>query len=939
MKKILLWVAILVMSATRMMASPAYPGLIKFQQPHSDITLNIYLKGDERVHWAETEDGYSLVHADNGTLMYATTNEAGDMIPSTYMATDFKDRTPEVLAFLGNTKKHITFSKSQVDQMQNIWTDMSQMKYAPKTMSDVTGEKKFLVILFQFPDLSFSHRASEFKNLFNQVGYSVNHSTGSVHDYYFDVSHGMFSLSVDVVGPYTAINGFAHYGESDGYQDFAEEAVENASHDVDFSNYDNDGDGFIDGLHIIFAGHGEEAGASSDHIWSHKWNIFSAPVYNNTTVDVYSCSPECSGNQDANLTAIGVICHELGHVFGAPDYYDTDYAGSGGEYPGLGKWDIMSSGSWNNSGRTPAHHNPYTKAYIYRWINIDTLDNPQSVTLHSVAESANHTYRINTSTPGDFFLVENRQQIKWDNRLPGHGLIVYHIHPNAHGASVNNARHPQQIYVMAATSSSDTVPTNSPSSYGDPNSSSASLPGSANRTQLTDFTSPRLRPWSQALNNSPITNISENNSAHTVSFCFKNATAQSSDLSALGVSNSHIKTHWDNYGSYTSILLISKTNQFGTPTSPLHVGDTLPGGGIVAYRGNAGDLMLDSLEASTTYYLCLYTHLTDSTFSTPIYAQATTMDCGATDWTEENFNQLANGEMPSCWTSLNDAYGWHVTSNSDRDPYLTTANTALNNDAYLFQIITTPIANSDSATNIIFSFDARLNNATDENPLMVLYRKAIDAQWDTILTIAGDNLGEWNTYYAELKAPTQYSLLSFAFMHTNQASADLDNLLLRDGYLVHAYASEGGTISPSGYHVYQAGDSITFVALRNGGYRLKGIYLDDYSVMNDVDTSRVPTYVLPVRRSCTLRASFERDLDIEEVATVVPALFPNPTTGRVNIENIPAEVNALHIFDILGRHIATCPVTDSTMTIDMSLFDRGMYLIRVGESFLKVIKE
>ncbi len=935
----MLWVAIIVMSATRLMASPAYPGLIKFQQPQSDITFNIYLKGDERVHWAETEDGYSLIHADNGTLMYGMINESGDLVPSSFMATDFKDRTPEVLAFLENTPKHLTFSKSQVNQMQSIWTDMTQMKYAPKTMSNVTGEKKFLVILFQFPDLSFSHRASEFKNLFNQVGYSVNHATGSVRDYYYDVSHGLFSLSVDVVGPYTSTYGFAHYGENDGYQDFAEEAVENASHDVDFSNYDNDNDGYIDGLHIIFAGHGEEAGASSDHIWSHKWNIFSAPVYNNTIVDVYSCSPECSGNQDANLTAIGVICHELGHVFGAPDYYDTDYAGSGGEFPGLGKWDIMSSGSWNNSGRTPAHHNPYTKAYIYRWIDIDTLDSPESVTLYSVAESAHHTYRINTSTPGDFFIVENRQQIKWDNRIPGHGLLVYHVHPNAHGASVSNYRHPQQIYILAPTASTDTMPTNNPSSYGDLNSSSATLPGSAYRTQLTDYTTPRLRPWSQALNNSPITNISENTAANTVSFCFKNATAQSQNLNANGVSNSHIQAKWDNYGSYTSILMMSTTNQFGTPTAPMHVGDTLPGGGIVVYRGNVGNLMLDSLQSGTTYYFCLYTHLTDSTFSTPLYSQATTMECGADDWIEENFNQYAHNELPSCWASLNETYGWHVTTNSDRDPYLTTTNNALDNTPYLFQVITTPIANSDSASNIIFSFDARLNNATEENPLMILYRKSIDSQWDTILTVAGDNLNEWTTYYAELKAPTQYSLLSFAFMHTNQASVDIDNLQLRDGYLVHSYSTDGGSISPNGYHVYQAGDSITFVALRNGGYRLKGIYLDNYSVMNDVDTTRIPTYILPVRRSCTLRAVFERDLAIEEVTNVRPSLYPNPATDRVRIENIPTNVTTIQIFDIYGRHIATLPVTDSTMTIETNHYNKGIYIVRIGDHYMKLVKE
>ena len=84
------------------------------------------------------------------------------------------------------------------------------------------------------------------------------------------------------------------------------------------------------------------------------------------TISKYSCSAELRGTSGTNITRIGVICHEFGHVLGAPDYYDTDYSTSG-QYDGTGSWDIMAAGSWNNDGATPAHHNAYTKISVYGW--------------------------------------------------------------------------------------------------------------------------------------------------------------------------------------------------------------------------------------------------------------------------------------------------------------------------------------------------------------------------------------------------------------------------------------------------------------------------------------------------------------------------------------------------------------------------------------------
>ena len=103
------------------MAVDAYPELIRFRQPDKKTFVSIYMKGDEKVHWAETEDGYSLITNDNGYFVYATMDNNENMIPSKYVATDIDQRSEEVIEFLKNTPKKLRFSQEQVNIMLSLW--------------------------------------------------------------------------------------------------------------------------------------------------------------------------------------------------------------------------------------------------------------------------------------------------------------------------------------------------------------------------------------------------------------------------------------------------------------------------------------------------------------------------------------------------------------------------------------------------------------------------------------------------------------------------------------------------------------------------------------------------------------------------------------------------------------------------------------------------
>jgi len=236
---------------------------------------------------------------------------------------------------------------------------------AGKASSISAGVVNIPVILVQFSDRNFDGGS-------NTAFYSdrLNGSgaiTLSVKKYFSDMSNGKLNLQFDVYGPYAASDTLAHYGTNVSGDDqypgkLVHEAIDAliAAEDsaVDFRQYDNDDNGYIDSVIIIHCGPGEEVSGFSTDIWSHQWDLASAknsgdgdgPVTaDGVTFNVYTMQPEY--NSAAGDTTVGVFCHEFGHVLGLPDLYDTTYATNG-----VGDWSLMGSGSWGGipNGSRPA---------------------------------------------------------------------------------------------------------------------------------------------------------------------------------------------------------------------------------------------------------------------------------------------------------------------------------------------------------------------------------------------------------------------------------------------------------------------------------------------------------------------------------------------------------------------------------------------------------
>lgn len=288
------------------------------------------------------------------------------------------------------------------------------------------GEKvtlKAIAILVDFEDNVATTPLAHYDSLLSSLG---TYPTGSFRDFFLENSYTDIDLVMTVVGWLRMPQTYAYYANGQyGFgsypqnaQRMAEDAVWAADSLVDFSEFDNDSNGVVDALFIVHAGPGAEQTGNPDDIWSHAWVTYNIPYVDGVYAYNYSTEPE-NGR-------IGVFCHEAGHaVFGLPDLYDYDY-----DSYGVGRWSLMAAGSWNGSpgGTRPAHFDAWCKIQAGFVTPKIPTSNQAGVQFPRVEDNP-IIYKLWTNgTPGqEFFVVENRQQMGFDDHLPGYGLLIYHV--------------------------------------------------------------------------------------------------------------------------------------------------------------------------------------------------------------------------------------------------------------------------------------------------------------------------------------------------------------------------------------------------------------------------------------------------------------------------------------------------------------------------------
>lgn len=355
----------------------------------------------------------------------------------------------------------------------------------------MTGSKKGLVILVNFQDVKMKTASPQdtFYALMNQEGYHGYGMYGSVRDYFLAQSYGVFDFKFDVVGPVTVSQNMSYYGANVNGDDIRpevmiREACKLVDAEVDFSDYDWDGDGEAEQIYIIYAGYAESNGASEETIWPHQFQVTEAGGgalrLDNTIIKKYACSSELIGTTGTTVTGIGSICHEFSHCFGLPDFYDTR-----GSNFGMDVWSLMDYGCYNNDGYTPIGYSAYERMFC-GWLEPQVLIGQQPVEgMPALSDEPVAYVVMNEANNAEYYMLENRQCKGWDSAMPGHGLLVVHVDYNKSVWSSNTVNTSSSRQRMTIIPADNSLKKNSKTDYaGD------LFPGTTNNQNLTDETIP-----------------------------------------------------------------------------------------------------------------------------------------------------------------------------------------------------------------------------------------------------------------------------------------------------------------------------------------------------------------------------------------------------------------------------------------------------------------
>ncbi len=374
----------LVLSGVCAYGVAGYPGKIDYQQPDGS-RIQVLLNGDEHCHWYTTPAGELLMPLPDGTLSAADENYKAKL------------------------------SRKKIEKKAAT----------PYTKFPTAGRQKVLIILVEYTDKHFTYTAQDFKDMLCSPGYNGYGAAGSATDYFIENSAGRFIPEFEVYGPVELSNAMSYYGANDDAKahEMVSEACRRLDSEIDFSQYDRDGDGWADNVYVFYAGHGEADGGGVNSVWPHSANLYNKGerlMLDGVNIGSYSCSNELIGGS-SRLVGIGTFCHEFSHVLGLPDLYSTNNNSAFTPY----YYSLMDHGNYNGDGRCPCALTAYER-YFLGWCEPRELHSDGSIGIEPI--SSNIAYRLNL--PGyeeEYYLLENRIKEGWDSYLPGEGLLIWHI--------------------------------------------------------------------------------------------------------------------------------------------------------------------------------------------------------------------------------------------------------------------------------------------------------------------------------------------------------------------------------------------------------------------------------------------------------------------------------------------------------------------------------
>ncbi len=642
-----------------LLAKPADRTLRNIKQSDGSV-LKIFQTGDEYFHYYCTEDGKPIVRGTNGDFFYATLSEQGELISANFLAHNKGERTMQELSLLAtNTYSRVEQRLSSIAKQRRETSTKGVTTTEPFTESAIKqsispiGEINIPVILVQFKDAAFTYEKSLIEKNYNGSNFVGLHGKGigSVRDYFINQSDSLFRPNFIVLDIVTLANNMEYYGGNNkvGDDNHPEEMITEAcaalDDKVDFSIFDNDGDGEVEFVYCIYAGYAESSGAPENTIWPHQWTLSAtnkAMTLDGVTINTYATSSELAfneateGNDGPQLDGIGSCCHEFSHCLGLPDFYDTSgriYSNFGMDY-----WDLMDYGCYNLDGYVPIGYSAYERDFM-GWRKLQTINERGYYSLKALTSGGIGYKIVNNANSNEYYILENRQAESYDAHIYNSGMLIIHVDYSEDiwkENEVNNNIARQRYTIIPADNKQLTFYRANTTAEYEENLRGDVWPGTSGNSELTDTSTPAAKVYTGGYMSKSIKNIVQHNGIITFSFMWDKLQAPNI-LQPQEITESSFKARWEtveNAQSYDIEL-------FSLETVP-------DGEGDVKYLITEDFLECNRSNTDITQDINNYT-INDGWYGLNLWSETGVLRIGSSNEYGElvtpNFNTSYNGEI------------------------------------------------------------------------------------------------------------------------------------------------------------------------------------------------------------------------------------------------------------------------------------------------------
>lgn len=465
-------------------AAPLKNMEVRLTQPDGQV-INCFASGDEFYNYLHDANGFTIVKGDDGFYCYAIHNEQGQVVASTY-------RVGSVDPASVGLQPNVKISEAEYHRLRQEREQYIRPVQRPRDRELNHGRYNNLVVFIRFAgDTYHSTSYATVDSMFN----AANYESISLHNYYHHISYNQLDLRSffypepdgQTLLSYEDIHPKQYYQPYDastnpiGYQDanLAEREFSLLEGAINYINgmvpdtldLDYNGDGMVDNVVFVIKG---ETGEWNSLLWPHRWCIYDRYVWLNG-LRVYDFNLQL---EQGGYFNVSTLCHEMFHSLGAPDLYHY----SGG-VDAVGQWDVMCSDT-----EPPQQPGVYMKYKYGHWVD-DIPDITGDYGYYEIEADSwegnrRNAYRIGTSDPNQFIVVEYRNQNDvFDSHVPDGGLIIYRIDTRFDGnAGWNGTDQFDEIYVFR--------PGGSVNEAGD--LGRANFCAERNRTEFSIYTDPYL---------------------------------------------------------------------------------------------------------------------------------------------------------------------------------------------------------------------------------------------------------------------------------------------------------------------------------------------------------------------------------------------------------------------------------------------------------------